>query len=134
MVREIGADHVIDYTEEDFTRGDVRYDAILDNVASHTLRAMWGVLAPGGVLVPSSGHAGLSYVAKAALSAPFVRKQGKAFVSHMSQEDLRDLSGLIDKGTVKPVVDRTYKLERTRDAFAYLDEGHARGKVVIVVE
>jgi NADPH:quinone reductase-like Zn-dependent oxidoreductase len=131
MVREIGADHVIDYTQEDFTKGDVRYDAILDNVASHTLRSMWGVLEDDGVLVPSSGHAGLSYVAKAALCAPLVKKQGPTFVSTMSQDKLGELSRLIEDGKVRPIIDREYPLEQTRDAFAYLDEGHARGKVVI---
>ena len=94
---------------------------------------MWNVLSPDGVLVPSSGHAGLGYVAKAALSAPFVKKQGSAFVSTMSQSMLNDLSELIESEKVRPVVDRTYPLEETRDAFAYLDEGHARGKVVIRV-
>jgi NADPH:quinone reductase-like Zn-dependent oxidoreductase len=133
MVREIGADHVIDYTKEDFTQGDARYDAILDNVASHSLRSMWNVLTPDGVLVPSSGHGGMSYVAKAALCAPFIKKQGAAFVSTPSQENLIALTELIESGKVTPVIDRTYSLEQTADAFAYLDEGHARGKVVIRV-
>jgi NADPH:quinone reductase-like Zn-dependent oxidoreductase len=133
MVREIGADHVIDYTKEDFTQGEERYDVILDNVASHTLRSMWNVLTPEGVIVPSSGHAGMGYIAKAALSAPFVKKQGATFVAATNQENLNDLTDLIEAGKVTPVIDRTYPLEETREAFAYLDEGHARGKVVIRV-
>jgi NADPH:quinone reductase-like Zn-dependent oxidoreductase len=125
MVRGIGADHVIDYTKEDFTKGSARYDVIMDNAASHSLSAARRVLTPNGLHVPSSGQAGMGWIMAAALSAPFVRQQGG--------DSLLALKDLIEDGKVTPVVDRTYPLAEAADAFAYLDEGHARAKVVIAV-
>jgi NADPH:quinone reductase-like Zn-dependent oxidoreductase len=133
MVRGIGADHVIDYTKEDFTKGSARYDVILDNVASHSLSATRSVLTPDGLHVPSSGHAGMGWVMAVALEAVFVRQQGALFVAVTNSESLLALNGYIEEGKVTPVVDRTYDLDETAEAFAYLDEGHARGKVVITV-
>jgi NADPH:quinone reductase-like Zn-dependent oxidoreductase len=134
MVRSIGADHVIDYTREDFTKGRARYDVILDNVGSHSLSATRRVLTPNGLLVPSSGHAGMGWVIAAALSAVFVRQQAAPFVAATNSECLLTLKDLIEAGKVTPVIDRTYPLSETAEAFAYLDEGHARAKVVIAVE
>ena len=134
MVRSIGADHVIDYTREDFTQGGPRCDVIMDNVASHSLSATRRALTPTGVLIPSSGHAGMGWVIAAALTAVFVRQQGKPFVASTNSADLAVLAELIDAGKVTPVIDRTYPLSDAPDAFRYLDEGHARGKVVITVE
>jgi NADPH:quinone reductase-like Zn-dependent oxidoreductase len=134
MVRGIGADHVIDYSKEDFTKGSARYDVILDNVASHSLSATRRVLTPNGLHVPSSGHAGMGWVIAAALAGIFVRQQAAVFVAVTNTEYLLALNELIEAGTVTPVIDRTYRLEETAQAFAYLDEGHARGKVVISVE
>jgi NADPH:quinone reductase-like Zn-dependent oxidoreductase len=134
MVREIGADHVIDYAREDFTQGSERYDVILDNVASHSLSATRRALTPDGLLVPSSGHAGMGWVIAAALQSMFVRQQGALFVAATNTETLLELNDLIEADKVTPVVDRTYPLGETAKAFAYLDEGHARGKVVIAVE
>jgi len=133
MVSSIGADHVIDYTKEDFTKGSARYDVILDNVASHSLSATRRVLTPTGVHVPSSGHAGMGWVIAASLAGMFVRQQGAPFVAATNTESLLALNELIEAGKVMPVIDRTYKLDQTADAFAYLDEGHARGKVVIAI-
>ena len=133
MVRSIGADHVIDYTKEDFTRGAARYDLILDNVASHSFAAYRRVLAPGGRLLPSSGHAGMGYVVKAFLLSLFVRQQGRPFISAPNQADLITLKEMVEAGRVTPVIDRRYPLSETVEAFRYLDQGHARGKVVIVV-
>lgn len=133
MVRSLGADHVIDYTREDFTKGGPRYDVILDNVASHSLSETRRALTPEGVLLPSSGHAGMGWIIAAGLSAMFVRQQGKPFVGATNSESLLALNKLIEAGTVTPVVDRTYTLRETADAFRYLDEGHARGKVVISI-
>jgi NADPH:quinone reductase-like Zn-dependent oxidoreductase len=133
-VRALGADHVIDYTREDFTQGDARYDVILDNVASHPFAEYRPVLEPGGTLVPSSGHAGMGYVFKAALLSLFVRQQGALFVSTPNPDDLMALKELVEAGKVTPVIDRTYSLSETAEAFRYLDQGHARGKVVIVVK
>ena len=131
MVGSIGADHVIDYTKEDFTKGSVRYDVILDNVASHSLSATRRVLTPDGLHVPSSGHAGMGWIIAAALEGVFVHQQAAVFVAVTNSESLLALSELIDAGKVTPVIDRTYQLSETAEAFAYLDEGHARGKVVI---
>jgi NADPH:quinone reductase-like Zn-dependent oxidoreductase len=134
MVRGIGADHVIDYTKEDFTKGAARYDVIMDNVASHSLSDTRRVLTPTGLHVPSSGHAGMGWVMAVALQAMFVRQQGALFVGATNSESLLALKDLIEDGKVTPVIDRTYPLGETAQAFAYLDEGHARAKVVITVE
>ena len=133
-VRALGADHVIDYTREDFTRGEPRYDLILDNAASHSFAECRRVLAPGGILMPNSGHAGMGYVVKAFALSLFLRRQGRPFVSLPNQADLVTLKELLEAGRVTPVIDRTYPLSEALEAFRYLDQGHARGKVVIVVE
>ena len=132
-VRSIGADHVIDYTREDFTQGEPRYDLILDNVASHSFAEYRRVLEPRGTLMPNSGHAGMGYVIKAFLLPLFVRQVERPFVARPNQEDLITLKELVEAGRVTPVIDRTYPLSETAEAFRYLDQGHARGKVVIVV-
>ena len=132
-VRSIGADHVIDYTKVDFTKGSARYDVIVDNVASHPLAAARGVLTPTGLHLPSSGHAGMGWIIAAAFQAMFVRQQSSPFVAVTNSESLLALNEFIEVGKVTPVIDRTYPLSETADAFAYLDEGHARGKVVITI-
>ena len=134
MVRSIGADHVIDYTKEDFTKGTARYDVIMDNVGSHSLSATRRVLTPTGIHVPSSGHAGMGWVVAAAIAGIFVRQQAAPFVASTTGEELTALNETIEAGKVTPVIDRTYPLGETAEAFAYLDEGHARGKVVITAE
>jgi len=131
MAFSIGADHVIDYTREDFTRGGPRYDLIMDNVASHSLSDTRRALTPHGVHIPSSGHAGMGWIIVAALTAIFVRQQGSPFVASTTSEDLVTLNEFIETGKVTPVIDRTYPLSDAREAFRYLDEDHARGKVVI---
>jgi len=133
MVREIGADHVIDYTKEDFTKGTARYDVILDNVASHSLSATRRALTPTGLHVPSSGHAGMGWIMAASLTGHFTRRQAAVFVAVTDSGTLLALNELIVAGRVTPVIDRTYQLSQTAEAFAYLDEGHARGKVVIAI-
>jgi len=133
MARSIGADHVIDYTQEDFTQGGPRYDVIMDNVASHSLSDTRRALTPQGVHVPSSGHAGMGWIIAAGLTAVFVRQQGSPFVAATTSQELVALNEFIEAGKVTPVIDRTYPLSETPEAFRYLDEGHARGKVVIAV-
>ncbi|PKQ20100.1 MAG: NAD(P)-dependent alcohol dehydrogenase [Actinobacteria bacterium HGW-Actinobacteria-6] len=133
MVRSIGADYVIDYTKEDFTKGRARYDVVLDNVGSHSLSATRRVLTPNGLHVPSSGHAGMGWIIAASLTGIFVRQQAAPFVAATNTESLLALNEFIKTGDVTPVVDRTYPLGETAGAFAYLDEGHAHGKVVITI-
>jgi NADPH:quinone reductase-like Zn-dependent oxidoreductase len=133
MVRSIGADHVIDYTREDFTKGDRCYDVILDQVANHSLSECRRVLTPRGIHIPNSGHAGLGYIIKALVTSVFVRRQGSTLISLPKKEDLVVLKELIENDKITPVIDRTYPLDQTPEAFRYLNEGHARGKVVITV-
>jgi NADPH:quinone reductase-like Zn-dependent oxidoreductase len=134
MVRSIGADHVIDYTQEDFTQSGQRYDLILDQVANHSLSDYRRALTPQGTHIPNSGHSGLGFIVKAFVLSLFVSQQGRPFIAIPNNEDLVDLKELIEAGRVTPVIDRTYPLNETPEAFRYLDEGHARGKVVITVE
>lgn len=134
MVRSIGADHVIDYTQEDFTKVGPCYDLILDNVASHSLSETRRALKSDGLLLPSSGHAGMGWVIAAAVSAMFVPRQGRPFMATTNTESLLALNELIEAGRITPIIDRRYTLPDTASAFAYLDEGHARGKVVIAVD
>jgi len=134
MVRSIGADHVIDYTKEDFTQSGQRYDLILDQVANHSLSDFRRALTPQGIHIPNSGHAGLGYIVKAFVSSLFMRQQGRPYIAIPNKEDLVVLKELIEYGKLTPVIDRVYSLSETPEAFRYLDEGHARGKVVINVE
>jgi NADPH:quinone reductase-like Zn-dependent oxidoreductase len=133
MVRSIGADRVIDYTQEDFTQSGKRYDLILDNVANRTFSELRRALAPQGVVIPNSGHGGMGYVFKAHILSMFGRRQGRPFLTSVNNKDLVVLRELIESGKITPVIDRTYPLSETPEAFRYLNEGHARGKVVITV-
>ncbi|MCG3212665.1 MAG: 2-haloacrylate reductase [Anaerolineae bacterium] len=133
MVRSIGADHVIDYTQEDFTQGEQRYDLILDNVGSHSFSDYRRVLTPQGIIQPNTGHAGMSYVFEALLLSLFMRQQGSLFVANPNSADMDFLKKLIEAGKVTPVIDETYPLNEFREAFQYLDEGHAHGKVIITM-
>jgi NADPH:quinone reductase-like Zn-dependent oxidoreductase len=133
MVRSIGADHVIDYTQEDFTHGGQSCDLILDNVANRSFSDCRRALTPGGTLIPNSAHAGMGYIVRAFVRSAFVRQQGRPFVSIPNNEDLAFLKELIDTGKVTPVIDRTYRLSETPEALGYVGEGHARGKVVITM-
>jgi PhzF family phenazine biosynthesis protein len=133
MVRSIGADHVIDYTREDFTLTGERYDLILDNVANRSFSDCKRALTATGVLIPNSGHAGIGYILKAFVRSLFVRQQGRPFLSTPNQADLLALKDLIEAGKVTPVIDRTYPLSGTAQALAHVGTGHAQGKVVISV-
>jgi NADPH:quinone reductase-like Zn-dependent oxidoreductase len=133
MVRSIGADHVIDYTETDFTKSGQRYDLILDNVANHSFSDLRRALTPQGRIIPNSGHGGMTYVFKAFLLSPFLRQQGRPYLAKSSHNDLVMLKELIESGKITPIIDRTYPLSDTPVAFRYLEQAHARGKVVITV-
>ena len=134
MVRSIGADEVIDYTRTDFTKGKDRYDLILDQAANHSLSDFRRVLSPDGIYIPNSGSSGLAFVIKAFFSSLFVRGQGRPYLSVPSNKDLALLKELVESGKVKPVIDRTYPMEQISDAFRYLNDGRAAGKVVITVK
>jgi NADPH:quinone reductase-like Zn-dependent oxidoreductase len=141
MVRSIGADRVIDYTREDFTRSGQRYDLILDNVANYSLSEFRCALTPQGTLLPNGGgHSSsgwirpLDSVIKALVLSLFVRQQGRPFLSLPNKEDLATLKDLVEAGQVTPVIDRTYPLSETPEAIGHVGEGHAQGKVVITVE
>jgi NADPH:quinone reductase-like Zn-dependent oxidoreductase len=140
MVRSIGADQVIDYTQEDFTQGGPRYEFILDNVANHSMSATRRVLTPSGTLYSNGGgHASgrwvgpLGSVLKVAAVSPFVRQQLGPSVKFPNRADLVVLKGLIEGGKVIPVIDGTYPMSRTPEAIGHVGEGHARGTVVITV-
>ena len=138
LVRSIGADHVIDYTHEDFTHDGPRYDLILDNVGNHSVLACRRALTPHGTLLPNSNAGGrwldgLPRVAGAFALSPFVRQRLRPFVPAGKGEDLVVLTELIEAGKVTPVIDRTYPLSQTAEALTYYGQGHTRGKVVITV-
>jgi NADPH:quinone reductase-like Zn-dependent oxidoreductase len=139
MVRSIGADHVIDYTREDFTRKEQRYDFILDNVANHSLSDLRRALTPTGTLVPNGGgfdnhwFAGGGRVIGAHVLNRFVSHTLRPFLVAPKLEDLLDLKDLIEAGEVVPVIGRAYPLSETLQAINHVGGGHAKGKVVITV-
>ena len=142
LVRSLGADHVIDYTKEDFTKSADRYDVILDNVANHSLSECRRVLNPKGkyVMVGGGGANEQGFIGvlarplKAMVLSPFISQQMGMMMADANQKDLTVLGDLMQSGKMKPVIDRTYKLSEVPAAIAYLEEGHARGKVIITVE
>ena len=139
MVRSIGADHVIDYTREDFAEGDQRYDVILDIGGNSSLARLRRALAPLGTLVIVGGEGGGRWLGgtdrqlRAMILSPFVGQKLGTFVNKENHEDLIVLKELIEAGKVRPVIDRTYPLAEAPEAIRYLQEGHAQGKVVIHV-
>ena len=132
LVRSIGADHVVDYTREDFTRSGSHYDVVLDNAGSHSLGEYRRVLAADGTLIMNSGAA-LGTMAAGRMLSPFVRQKLRSFLAKLNREDLIVLCKLIEAGKLTPVIDRTYPLSQTPAAIGYVEAGHARGKVVITV-
>ncbi|MGH2393266.1 MAG: NAD(P)-dependent alcohol dehydrogenase [Candidatus Limnocylindria bacterium] len=138
VVRSIGADRVIDYNRDDFTRSGQRYDLVLDIGAKRPLWKYRRVLEPDGTLVLVGGSAGrwIGPVVRAmgalALSR-FVSQTLRPFLSDVNKEDLLLLKEMIEAGAVTPVIDRTYPLSETAQAMRYLEAGNARGKVVITV-
>ena len=136
LVRSIGADHVIDYTREDFTRGAERYDLILDNVGNHSMARTRRALTSTGTLISNGGgHANgkLGRTIRAMLVSMFVRQQAGPSVKTQNHDDLVALKALVEAGAVTPVVDRSYPLPETPKAIEHVAAGHARGTVVISV-
>src|SRR5437879_1744798 len=142
LVRSLGADRVIDYTKENFAKGAERYDVILDNVPNHSLSECRHVLNPNGKYVMIGGGGPndsrwigpFGRVIKTMVLSPFVSQKMGMMMADTNQSDLTILADMMQSGKVKPVIDRTYKLSEVPDAISYLEQGHARGKVVITVE
>lgn len=139
MVRALGADNVIDYTREDFTKGSQSYDLIFDNVGNRGLSELRRVTAPTGAVVMVGGSGGgkflgpLGDLLRSAVYSLFVSQKFTFLLAQLNQKDLDTLRELMQAGKVTPVIDRSYPLAETAAAVAYLEEGHARGKVIIAV-
>ena len=139
LVRSLGADRVIDYTTEDFTNGDKRYDLILDNVANHSLSDLRRALTPTGMLVPNGGgfehrwFASADRLIRAALLFQLGSQRLGNFIVAKKQADLVALTELIEAGAVTPVIDRIYPLGETPQAIGHVAAGHTRGKVAITL-
>lgn len=139
MVRSIGADRVIDYTREDFTEGERRYDLILDCYAIHSLSALRRVLNSKGIYVGVGGPVGstlgiLADLIKQLILSPFMSQKFVTFMTKPNKADLNIMRELIESGKVTPLIDRRYSLDEVPEAIRYQGEGHARGKVVITLE
>ena len=139
MVRSIGADHVIDYTREDFAEGDQRYDLILDIGGNSSLSRLRRALTRRGTRVITGGEGGGRWLGgtdrqlRALMLSPFVGQKLGTFVSSENHEDMIVLKELIEFGKVAPLIDRTYPLAEVPEAIRYLEGGHAKGKVLITV-
>jgi NADPH:quinone reductase-like Zn-dependent oxidoreductase len=136
LVRSIGADHVIDYTREDFTAGERRYDLILDNVGNHSMARTRKVLTPKGTLISNGGgHASgkLGRTIRTMLVAMVVRQQASPTVKTQNHDDLVALKELVEAGRITPVIDSTYPLHETPVAISRVATGRARGTIVIAV-
>ena len=139
MVRAIGADHVFDYTKENYTESGEHYDIIIDNVGNHPLLANRRVLNPEGVLVMIGGAKGdwlgpVMSPLKALMISPFVSQEFVMILAQLKQEDLTILGDLMQAGEVTPVIDRRFRLNEVPAAIRYSEEGHARGKIIIDLE
>ena len=136
MVRSIGADHVIDYTREDYTKSGQRYDLIVDMVGNHSLLANRRALEPEGNFIIVGGPKGnwlgpLTGPVNAMLLSPFVGQEFGMIMAKMQKDDLATLAELMQSGKVTPVIDRRFSLSELPEAIRYSEEGHARGKIVI---
>lgn len=139
LVRSIGADHVIDYTRQDFADGSRRFDMILDTAGNRALSCLRRALTSRGTLVIVGGEGGGRWLGgtdrqlRALLLSPFVRQTLRPMLARVRREDLEVLKEMIEEGKVTPVLDRTYPLSEVPEAMRYLEEHHARGKVAITV-
>jgi NADPH:quinone reductase-like Zn-dependent oxidoreductase len=140
MVRSIGADRVVDYTQEDFTRSEQRYDLLFDNVGNHSLSACRRVLNPKGILImvgaPNDARliGLLARLIGALVLSWFGSQKMVFFIAKVNKEDLTTVSELMATGKVTPVIDRRFSLSEVPEALRYLEEGHAQGKVAITLE
>jgi NADPH:quinone reductase-like Zn-dependent oxidoreductase len=143
LVRSIGADHVVDYTKQDFTKTDQRYDLIFDLIGNHSFSERRRILNPNGICVMAGlGGAGwkegmgmrLLGELNGYLRSRFTSQKFIAYIAEFNKKDMMVLADLMQSEKVTPVIDKTYKLNETPDALRYLEQGHARGKVVINLE
>jgi NADPH:quinone reductase-like Zn-dependent oxidoreductase len=139
LIRSIGADHVVDYTKDDFTGGGKRYDVILDNVSNHSLSRLRRTLTPTGVLIPNGGNFGNRWFAsagrlmRATVLFRFGAQRLGRFLVSTSHDDLVALKDLIESGKVTPVLSGTYPLSNAGRAIDHVGAGHVQGKVAITV-
>jgi NADPH:quinone reductase-like Zn-dependent oxidoreductase len=139
MVRSLGADQVIDYTREDFAKGDVRYDVIFDIGGNSSLSRLRRTLTPKGTLIIVGGETSSRWLAgadrqlRAMLQSPFISQKMGTFISKANHQDLIVLKELIESEKIMPVIDRTFPLAEVPNAIRYLEQGKARGKVVITI-
>jgi NADPH:quinone reductase-like Zn-dependent oxidoreductase len=139
LVRSLGADHTIDYTQQDYTQGDTQYDLIIDNVGNHSLSANRRVLKPNGRYVMVGGQKGnwikpMDRVAAVKIYSMFVHQPMSMMIARASKDDLALLAELMQRGKVTPVIDKRYKLSEAAEAMRHLETGRARGKIVIQVD
>jgi NADPH:quinone reductase-like Zn-dependent oxidoreductase len=142
LVRAIGADHVLDYTQDDFSRSDQHYDVILDNVGTQPLSKFRRALNPRGICVIVGGGGprdGLFVgpfprLLEALLLSTFIGQKFESFFAQLNARDMAILSDLMRAGQIAPVIDRAYSLDQIAEAIRYVEQGHARGKVIIAVE
>ena len=139
MVRSIGADHVIDYTQQNFTKGEPEYDLILDNVGAHSLADMRRVLTADGLLLangapaPTGWFGGLGHPLKVMVSSLISKQQGRPFLSMENEEDLSTLRELAETGKITPVIDQVFPLEDAVEAVTSVGKGHNQGTSVIAM-
>jgi NADPH:quinone reductase-like Zn-dependent oxidoreductase len=143
LVKSLGADHVIYYTKEDFTKTDQRYDMIFDLVSNHSFSQRRQILTPDGICVLAGiGGAGFHPETMGRIGAnfwnafrsKFTKQKFVFYIAQLTKDDLNVLRDLMQSGKVSPVIDRTYKIDQTAEAVRYMEEGHAHGKVVIALE
>ena len=139
LVRSLGADHTIDYTQQDYTRGSSQYDLIIDNVGSHSLSANRRVLKPNGRYVMVGAPKGkwikpMDRVIAAATYSKFVHQEMGMMMARASKDELVYLADLMEQGKVTPVIDKTYKLSEAAEAMRHVETGRARGKIVIQLD
>ena len=140
LVAGLGAAHVIDYRQQDFTQGTERYDLVFDTVGNHSLSAIKQVLTPNGTLIMIGGGGNGNWIGpfmgplKAIVYAPLVGHKMSFLLARLNQKDLETLAAMMQSGQVTPVIDRRYPLSETAAAIDYLEQGHARGKVIIDVD
>jgi len=136
QARALGADRVLDYTREDFTGEQERYDLIVDVAGGHSWSAMRRVLRPEGRLVIVGAHGSrrqLRHIAAIWLTSRFSKQTASFFIASFNKEDLQTLADMLESGRLKPVIDRTYALDEAQDALRTFGEGHVRGKLVLTI-